>query len=71
MFCYIPEVLTDDVSGNLHGFYSLKVVCVTNFTVINEKNHYSLQGCSIIAWLGKFLLIFKNSNANVSYLIFS
>ena len=35
------------------------------------KNHYSLQRCSIIALLGKLLLIFKNSNAIASYLIFS
>ena len=40
------------------------------FTMMNEKNDYSLQECSIITWQTKVLLIFTNSNATAYYLIF-
>ena len=55
---------------NLHGFYYFIVFYIAYFTMMNEKNDYSLQECSIITWQTKVLLIFTNSNATAYYLIF-
>ena len=68
--CYISEVLTEHMFKNLHEFYYFIVFYIANFTMMNEKNDYSLQECSIITLQTKVLLIFTNSNATACYLIF-
>ena len=43
-------VLAEHLFNNVYAFYSFKVVHVTNFTMITEKNDFSLQECRIITW---------------------
>ena len=37
IFYCISLVLTENMVGNLHMFYSLEILYVTNFTTMNEK----------------------------------
>ena len=49
-FCYISVVLTEQMVENLHISYSFRILYVTNFTIINEKNDSFLQEYSITTW---------------------
>ena len=48
----------------------LKVLHVTNFTMINERMIHFLQEYTIITWQTKLLLIFKNSNVTACYPVY-
>ena len=49
-FCYTSVVLTEHMVENLYISYSFRILYVTNFTIINEKNDSFLQEYSIITW---------------------
>ena len=52
-----------------NNFAFIRIKSYENFTSIMHLFLVLEHGCSIITWLGKSLLIFKNSNTTASCII--